>query len=300
VYSRILIPLDGSKTAENVLPYVRFLADVLRLPVEFLGVIDLAAIANHALGENTRYLDKFVAEEESSSKTYLENIARGFSPVEARCTVVKGKPEEMIIEKAAADTSTLVAMATHGRSGVRRWLLGSVTEKVLRGTRNPLLLIRAQDPIKTESEGVLKSVIVPLDGSSLAESALPTVSDFARALKLEVTLLRAYELPAGAYYGSEDYLPNYEELLAGLREEARQYLDGKIAELKGQGFEKVFPAAVEGSSAEEIIKIARDTPNSLVAMCTHGRSGVERWVLGSVTERVVRHSGNPVLVLRSR
>ena len=300
MFSQILIPLDGSKTAEKVLPYARFLAEMLKLPVELLGIIDLVAIGTHLSGEKSRYLDSFVAEEARSSKAYLEEIARTFFGGAARCTVEKGKPEDMIVEKGSADTTTLIAMATHGRSGVRRWLLGSVTEKVLRGARNPLLLIRAQEEAKREGEAVVKSVIVPLDGSALAESAISMVSDLARALKVDVILCRAYELPTGAYYGSEDYLPNYEELLKGLREETHVYLKSKVAEMKGQDLERVSAVALEGSSAEEIIKFARETPNSLVAMCTHGRSGVERWVLGSVTEKVVRHSGEPVLVLRAR
>jgi len=178
-------------------------------------------------------------------------------------------------------------------------LLGSVAEKVLRAVRNPLLLVRAQEEARTEGEVAMKSVIVPLDGSSLAESALPMVSDLARALKLDTILCRAYELPASAYYGSEDYLPNYDELLAGLRQETSDYLSGQVAEMKSRKLENVSSVALEGSAAEEIIRIARETPSSLIAMCTHGRSGVERWMLGSVTEKVVRYSGNPVLVLRA-
>ncbi len=299
MYSQILIPLDGSKTAEKVLPYARFLASRLNIPVELLGVIDLPAIAIHLSGEKTRYLDHFVAEEERSSKAYLQEIARTFSGSGAVCSVAKGKPEDVIIEKGAANKDMLIAMATHGRSGVKRWLLGSVTEKVLRGGSNPLLLVRAEEKAKTEGEAAVSSVIVPLDGSDLAETALPKVAEMAGMLKLKVILFRAYELPAGAYYGSEDYLPNYEELLAHLREETHDYLKAKVAELKAQSWASVSSVAAEGSGAEEIIKIARETANSLVAMCTHGRSGVERWVLGSVTEKVVRHSGEPVLVLRA-
>ena len=299
MYGRILIPLDGSKTAEKVLPYARFLAEMLKLPVDLLGVIDLATIATHLSGEKTRYFDSLVAEQASSSKAYLEVIAQTFSSSEVRCMVEKGKPEQVIVEKGAADMATLIAMATHGRSGVKRWLLGSVAEKVLRAVRNPLLLVRAQEEARTEGEVAMKSVIVPLDGSSLAESALPMVSDLARALKLDTILCRAYELPASAYYGSEDYLPNYDELLAGLRQETSDYLSGQVAEMKSRKLENVSSVALEGSAAEEIIRIARETPSSLIAMCTHGRSGVERWMLGSVTEKVVRYSGNPVLVLRA-
>jgi nucleotide-binding universal stress UspA family protein len=106
--------------------------------------------------------------------------------------VEKGKAEQMIIERAAKDKTTLVTMATHGRSGINRWLLGSVAEKVLRGATNPLLLIRATEEAKTDGEATVKSVVVPLDGSELAESVLPAVADLAKKLSLEV--FRAYNI----------------------------------------------------------------------------------------------------------
>ena len=86
-------------------------------------------------------------------------------------------------------------MATHGRSGLNRFLLGSVAEKVLRGTVNPLLLVRATGEAKSDGEATLKSIIVPLDGSELAESVLPMVAGVAKKLDLEVVLFRAYHIP---------------------------------------------------------------------------------------------------------
>ena len=107
------------------------------------------------------------------SQEYLNGIAQSFPDVNVKATVERGRAEEVIIERAAADEGTLIAMATHGRSGINRWLLGSIAEKVLRAITNPLLLIRAVDAVRSEGEAPLKSVIVPLDGSELAESVLP-------------------------------------------------------------------------------------------------------------------------------
>jgi nucleotide-binding universal stress UspA family protein len=118
--------------------------------------------------------------------------------------VIKGNPEEAVIEKAASYSDTLIAMATHGRSGVDRWLLGSVAEKVLRGTTNPLLLIRATKDGKSEGEKVFKRVIVPLDGSALAEAVLPHVTALAREITFETVLLRAYNLDRSFHF--EDYI----------------------------------------------------------------------------------------------
>lgn len=300
MYERMLIPLDGSKTAEKVLPYARALSGTLKIPVELLSVVDIAALAVQMSGETLRYLDKIVIEAIRRGEEYLKRVAETFPGVSVKCAVEKGTPEDLIIEKGAA-ASTLTAMATHGRTGLNRLLLGSIAEKVLRGATNPLLLIRASDEAKSEGQATLRSVIVPLDGSELAESVLPTVVELAKRLRLEVLLLRVYRLPASFYAPAEDYvLLNYEEIMAALKEEAQRYLEKKVEELKGKGIEKISFVAVEGFAAEEIIELGRKTPDNFIAMCTHGRSGVKRWVLGSVTEKVVRLSGDPVLVVRAR
>jgi nucleotide-binding universal stress UspA family protein len=194
----------------------------------------------------------------------------------------------------------LIAMATHGRSGMNRFLLGSVAEKVLRGSANPLLLVRATEQSKADGEAVFKSVLVPLDGSELAESVIPMMAGVAKALDLEVVLFRAYHIPYNAYAGDDGYYAvNYDELIAGVRDEANDYLEKKVAEVKKLGVAKVSAITHEGFAGDEIIATGRKTPDSLIAMCSHGRSGVKRWVLGSVTETVVRHAGDPVLVVRA-
>lgn len=297
MYTRLLIPLDGSKTAEAVLPYGRTLSGTLNIPVELLGVVDIGALATQVSHGSARYFETIVAESMRSSEEYLKRIAETFPAHGVKYTVEKGKVEEVIIEKTGSD-STLTVMATHGRSGINRLLLGSVAEKVLRGSPHPLLLIRASEEAKSEGEAVLKSVIVPLDGSELAEKVLPAVVELAKVLKLEVLLLRAYPR-FNTYTGVEDYnAANYEVIRAAFRNEAQSYLESKVGELKRKGIEKVSFAIPEGSGADEIVALGRRTADNLIAMCTHGRSGVKRWVLGSVTEKVVRLSGDPVLIVR--
>ena len=299
MFSKILAPLDGSDTAEKVLCYARSLAGALKVPIELLEVIDISAMSAHLVGDKARFLDGFIAEAEGTGRSYLDEIARSLSGFNVTTTVQRGKPAEVILEKIAAEPETLVAMATHGRSGINRWLLGSVAEKVLRGASNPLFLVRADDDQQT-SEAALHSIIVPLDGSALAETVLPMVAEMAKIFNAHVLLFRAFELPASAYYGREPYLPNYDELKNQFRAGAQSYLDSQITKLRAQGLPQVSSELREGVGAEEIICCARERPRSLIAMCTHGRSGVKRWVLGSVTEKVVRHSGDPVLVVSAR
>ncbi len=302
MYKKMLVPLDGSEAAENVLPYARALAKRLALPVDLLEVVDFTELARSVSAADGLFLDRIAKDEARRSAVYLAGIAESFSGIAARCLVRQGRAADIIVEMAAAEKDTLIMMATHGRSGFNRFFLGSVTEKVLRATSSPLLVVRAQEGVVTGGEAVFKALVLPLDGSELAESVMPSVVALAKQLDLEIILLRAYAVPYGAYSAGEGFYDplNLESFLARLREETTDYLENKTAELKRQGIEKVSYLAKEGLSADEIISLGRESPDHLIAMCTHGYSGVKRWVLGSVTETVVRHAAGPVLVLRAQ
>jgi nucleotide-binding universal stress UspA family protein len=300
MYSKILVPLDGSKTAEKVLPYARHLAGKFKIPVELLAVLDIAEMATHISAEKARHLDTMIEDGMRASSTYLRGVATTFPEGNVTCTVAKDRAEEAIIGKAEADGGTLIAMATHGRSGIDRFLLGSVAEKVLRGSTNPLVFVRAKGEAKTSGEAPFKSIIVPLDGSELAESVIPLAATMAKQLDLEVVLFRAYHIPYNAYSGGDGYMVNYDELLASVRDEAKEYLDKQVADVNKLGVAKVSALSKEGFAGDQIIALGHQTPEGLIAMCSHGRSGVKRWVLGSVTENVVRHSDAPVLVVRAK
>jgi nucleotide-binding universal stress UspA family protein len=292
----MLIPLDGSQVAEQVLPYARSLAKPLAIPVDLLEVVDLETLRLLANPERGRYLDTLLSEKMESSKTYLEAIAQTFQGTQVTCIVEKGNAEDAVIERAATDKGTLIVMATHGRSGIQRWVLGSVTDKVLHGSTNHLFLIRAHEQDKPVGEALLKKVIVPLDGSPVAETVLPYVIDLAKKMSLEIILVRAFALPAST---ADEYQTYTDELIGMIEAEARDYLAEKMKEMKGKGLENVSSVVNVGYGAEEIITLARKTPDNFIAMCTHGRSGVKRFILGSVTDRVVRHSGDPVLIIRA-
>lgn len=294
MFTRLLVPLDGSMTAEQVLPYARTFARGLKVPVELLAVVDVEALLTSV--ERARLLDNLLDRETGKSKGYLEQIAARFSGSRVKRTVEQGKAAEAIIEKAALDKLTLIAMTTHGRSGLNRWLLGSVAEKVLRATTNPLLLVRANHQGRAGGEADLRSIVVPLDGSELAERVLPTAVEIAKKLRLEIFLLRAYSNPYKPFVGRGGHHAN--ELMKDVRDEARNYLEAKIAELTKRGVEQISYLLQEGVAADQIVSVANHTPGGVIVMSSHGRSGVKRWVMGSVAETVVRHSETPVLILR--
>ena len=294
---KILIPVDGSKLAEQVLPYARFLARTLSIPVELVQAADPEALSLLTDPEHSRYADTVWADKINSGRAYLEAIARSFQGARVQCLVEKGRAEDVVIDRAAADKNTLIVMATHGRSGIQRWLLGSVTDKVLHGSSNHMLLVRSSEQGKTGGEAVLKTVVIPLDGSTLAEKVLPIIGDLAKKISLKIIFLRAYGLPPAAT--GDEYGTYTENVMNQIESEARTYLENKINEAKRKGLVDVASVVKFGSGADEIISLAQETPDNFVAMCTHGRSGIKRWVLGSVTERVVRHSGDPVLIIRA-
>lgn len=299
MYDKLLIPLDGSPAAEAVLRYVDILQRGTKVPIELVNAIDVSAITSYRATENARFLHKLIAGAEDASQNYLRRIEARLKSFDVSRTVRQGRAADVIIECAMSTPRTLIAMATHGRSGLQRWLLGSIAEKVLRGTQNPLFLVRSTDNDLRQSVDSLRSIIVPLDGSALAASVLPTATELAKRLAVGVVLFRAFELAAKAYYGSEEFLPNYGELTNQVKVEARAYLDERAGELRMKDVSNVTAIVSEGLPADEILRCVGDHPNSFVTMCTHGRSGVQRWRLGSVTETVVRHSTAPVLVLRA-
>ncbi len=297
MYKKILVPLDGSPTAEAVLPYVEAFAAGFKTSVELLSVIDIGAMTIHVAPDKVRQMDSIIVAEEKKCAEYLANVAKRFAHAATECRMIRGTAAETILESTRQERDTLIAMATHGRSGAKRWLLGSVAEKVLRGTTNPLFLVRAA-AAKTSPQPIINSLVVPLDGSPLAEQILPTVCRWARALDVEVTLIRAFDFPGRAYVNRQTHLPDYDEMREDARRAAAAYLKEKEDSLVGEGVRTVSILTIEGAAANEIISYAQTAPGAVIAMSTHGRSGIQRWILGSVTEKIVRHADDPVLVVR--
>jgi nucleotide-binding universal stress UspA family protein len=291
MYKKILVPLDGSDLSASVLPYVRWIASTLRTPVELLHVEDVNRLAPYSPPLQIGYLD---------------GIAESFSDgSDVKCTIERGSPAELIIHKASAEPGVLVAMATHGYTGAARWLLGSVTQKALRGLHGDLLTVRPG--AAGDRQAALETIIVPLDLSAAAEQVFAAVSDLARRLAVEILLVHVtkhvYTGPPDAFLPVFGAIPNLKELWEHDEAAGAAYLTEKVTELRARGVtrisSKVLPGGVDGA-AGEIIAAAENTPRSLIVMTSAGQSGLARWLVGSVTERVVCHSRTPVLVIRAQ
>ena len=198
------------------------------------------------------------------------------------CDAHEGNPADHIIDEVEKTPNTLIAMATHGRSGIGRWVMGSVTDKVLHGTTNPLLIIHPRDEDAESSEVSLNNVIVPLDGSPLAEQILPHVTAVAQALGLNVILVRVTP-SADEYYRFMDHsmaaainIDKYEDSAGEADSEATRYLDRVKEKLIQDKVSSVESRLLHGNAAKAIVDMIDETPDSLVALTTHGRSGVGR------------------------
>ncbi len=283
MYTKILVPLDGSRLAEQILPYASLLAQAFAIPVELLRVDDSGSLGAW------------------KGNDYLKEIGNWAFPdsVQFHHSVEIANPTEAILRHAAADPKTLIAMSTRGLSLIHKWVMGSVAYKVVHAAINPVLLIRPTDGGDPGIAVQFRTVLVPLDGSGLSDQILPHVVALAKKLDLEVTLIRAYTSPPDGYLIGDglypDALASQESIC---RKVVEEFLTGKAEEMRAAGLTRLSPVATRGDPAEEIIGFARNTRNSLVTMSTHGRSGLERWLMGSVAEKVVQDSQNPVLVIR--
>jgi len=270
---KILVPVDGSELSEEILAQVR------RLLVRE----DAEVVLIHVLPED---LDED-SDEASQALEYLISLRARLagSGMSAHFHLLHGDPSTEILSFAVAAEPSLIAMSTHGRGGLGRWVRGSVAERVLRHSAHPLLLSSPAglNDRKEGNHAGFRRILVPLDGSELASDIVPLVRVFATTYESEVILFHCEPLPVGA----EPFFPDRTPLA----------LDRHRKFLNGAG----IPArvlSVRGTFAGSILDAVDEEKADLVMMTTHGRSGFARWVLGSVAEKVVRHCTVPMVVLR--
>ena len=230
-------------------------------------------------------------------------------PVNARGELAVGYPADEILYYADENAVDLILMATHGLSGLRRWTMGNVADKVLRTSKVPVLLVRAGIPDEiVYDKWPKKTILAPLDGSELSELVLPHVETLAKqqgAKMVDVTLLRVCEPPAiPSYYAPElpDAPLNWGEYMqqetTRCRQVAKEYLAGIEKRFKKKGI-SVNSEILVGKAADQIVDYANKNPFNMIIMATHGRSGISRWVYGSITENVLLGISSPVLLVRT-
>lgn len=289
---RILVGLDGSKLAESVLPTVATLAARLGAEVTLLQVV-------HGPPPGERADHDAAVHERDLAHAYLRRISRRLrtTGVPIHSAVVGGEAAAEILRRAERDGSSLVALGTHGRSGFARWRHGSVAEAVLHGTSLPVLLLRPTTGGTTPAAEPSR-VVVPLDGSESAATALPVAESLADALSARITLVRAVETLSAGFAAEPLSAPfvDYERLLDDARADAQRHLEGVAAELRTRG-RRVDVVTATGIPAEVIAAAAQSHPGSLLVMATHGETGWRALLLGSVARRVVELAAGPVVLV---
>jgi nucleotide-binding universal stress UspA family protein len=300
-FRTILVPVDGSPLAEQALPLAR------RIALRAGSKLRLALVHQTP----TAPLDPVAARQfiplelaarkwERSYQRSLQAKLRQEGVRVASAVTLKGSVGPALARYAQELGVDLVVMATHGRGGVRRAWLGSVADYLVRQLQVPVLLVRPrEDGAATTGGSAASQILVPLDGSALAEDVLEPAADLARLWESELTLLRVVH-PVVLF--SDETLgwpaPFDEQLTADLRSQAESYVRDISERLRGEGLRASGVAVVGWGAADAILKLARPETVAAVAIATHGRGGLQRLALGSVADKLIRAADVPVLVHR--
>ncbi|MDE3096182.1 MAG: universal stress protein [Chloroflexota bacterium] len=285
----VLVPLDGSEVAERALPYAAAVARALGAPVLLVSVRRPAATALRA--RRPEQADRVERETEAAARSYLEEASGRLDAALAPETAVRaGEPAEEIVSLARERGARLLVISTHGRSGIRRWIRGSVATRILRDATAPVLVVGPNVPAPV-SPVSLRHLAVPLDGSPVAEAALPVAAALARALGARVALVRVVAWAVESYPFSPVAL-SLPELDDELEADAHAYLDTHRTAVGDA--ETVI---LHGHAADRLCAFVEAERIDLVVMTTHARSPVTRAVMGSTADRVIQCPA-PVLLIR--
>jgi nucleotide-binding universal stress UspA family protein len=314
VQQHILVPLDGSTFSEAILPHAVALAHATESALILLQILEPVYEPIYGtLGISEKQQEEQVAQmrdaQLASIGDYLLNIAKQLRAegLEVHTEVIEGNdPAAYIVLRAEQDPHVLlIAMATHGRSRVLRWLFGSVTAEVVQLAPVPLLLLRPHEnggPGSTVTPKAIpyQTVIVPLDGSSFAEQALEQAHLLASAVSATLLLVSILPPPNDIAVQKDKETVSLMSTLLQLETERRtRYLEHLAEPLRKQGV-VVHTHVATGHPAEEILRLSAQLQLALLVMTTHGRSGLQRLFLGSRALKVVQGAHGPILLVRGR
>jgi nucleotide-binding universal stress UspA family protein len=273
MFKRILLALDGSENAEKALPWVRLYA----ARDKALVILTRATNPGYVIDDGR------ADEEYREAQEYLQGIERqlNYHGIPSKTVVRPATAPMALLSVAMEERCDLVVMTTRGGSKIRRWLVGGVTEQVLRASPIPVLVVRSRTPLLRQAR--VSRILVPVDGSSLSLAVVPWAERLARHHKASIVFLRVvpHGLPASS--------PRYERAMAALHERVLLLRD----RLQRKGVRSELHVET-GDPADRILRARCE----LIAMTTHGYGGFKRWLMGSVAEKVVHEAIVPVFVYR--
>ena len=309
--SSIIVPLDGSELSAQALPAACMMAEIAGAPMTLVRAFDPIPMW-HADAEHGRFSSSMAVVEQAQAGAFLmaEKSRLEGMGVTARMRVAarEGLADQVIVDFANRDPNALIVMSTHGRGGFPRMVMGSVTSKVVRQVENPTLIVRGGADGGMAVRLPFENVIVPLDGSAFAEHALPYAVELALSCGAQVVLVRSTH--DADYFRSHTQWMRLDgeggfrfggpsEMASSMAAVSREYLWRKAEEMEAQfGLSDVEAVNSREDPADAVVELAERSRNAVVVMATRGRRGMERALLGSVADQVVRRSPAPTLLVR--
>jgi nucleotide-binding universal stress UspA family protein len=286
MFERILVPLDGSENAEIVFPYCADLA------AKFASAVILVTVSETRTLDIDHLYNTYLKHARRKMRQNLE-VFGGRDTVALESEVLFGDPAREILRITEDKDAGLILLASHGTSAEGPWLLGHIAAKVLRATKRPVMLIRERAAKEAlEQKKLLSKILVPLDGSKIGEAALCYAVTLAKKTAAEITLLEVFEQVKGVGATGISYnIPDDESV----RKSLLSYLDHVAGPIKNEGL-KVSTTVLFGIAADNIVEYAEKNGIDLIAVSTHGRSGLGRWVFGNVTDKIL-HTGNVAVLV---
>jgi nucleotide-binding universal stress UspA family protein len=300
-FRSILVPIDGSELSEQAFPLALAIAKRARAKVKV--VLVHRHFHPSVLQESSPEFTQTELFMHQYERNYLKDLVTKLRErwgVAISSAVLEGPIVRTLAGYIRDMGADLVVMTTHGQGGVRRAWLGSTADQLVRSADIPVLLVRATEEIAAERQANFGEILVPLDGSPLAEASLEPAAALASLWDGEVSLVQVVPPVVLASDHMVSFAGGLDERLTELgREAAKDYLQDVAERLRAKGVKASGVAVLGGSVAETLLEIADPKRVGLVVISTHGRGGVRRFILGSVADKLVRAADVPVLVVRA-
>jgi nucleotide-binding universal stress UspA family protein len=299
MYRSVMVPLDGSAFSEQAIPLACVIAQAARATLRLVRVYQEQSfyLVNPVpivdLAEEERRRTRMQGELDETTRRVAAQTG-----LNVTSTLLDGLVAPALVAHAAATQTDLLVFTSHGRGGLSRFWLGSTTDAIVRQTETPLLVIRPEEARGSEAPAPrLEHILIPLDGSALAEDMLEHALTLGLLSQARYTLVQAIDPDAVLYASPPAVVRADEQGLQQQRAAAASYLEGIAERLRARGA-AVQTAVVLAAPAPAILAYAHDHDVDLIAMSTRGRGGVARLLLGSVADKVLRGASMPLLLHR--
>lgn len=298
MYKNIMVPTDGSGFDREAILVALRVAERCDAKVRLVRVVSTGAYFGMAASPDAvMFTPEMLRAEQDAALSELYALAaecRSLSDVDVTADLELGPIADVLAGYARRNEIDLIVISSHGRRGIARLSLGSITDSLIRGTTIPVLVVKPRATYLTpEATKEFHHIVVPLDGSALAEQILARIIPLAKMEEAEVTLLHVLAPSADAYENDEQRrLPWWEKKVAG----AKAYLTRRAAEVRAEGVPATIEVVIGELVPATITDYARRVGADLIAIATHGRGGFARVIHGSVADGVTKSAMSSILV----